>query len=95
MWGSTPGAEGAELMATGWKKYLRMLLAGTLLFGGALTASLVDGVLPASASTVTVTDCSGLPSDTGSLPYAVANAAAGNTITFKAGLSCPANRPSP
>ncbi len=93
MWGSTPGAEGAELMATGWKKYLRTLLAGTLLFGGAVTASLAVGVLPASASTLTVTDCSGSTSDAGSLPTAVASAASGDTITFKPGLSCPAKSP--
>ena len=79
-------------MATGWKKYLRTLLAEHL-FGGALPASLAVGVLPASASTLTVTDCSGSTSDAGSLPTAVASAASGDTITFKPGLSCPAKSP--
>ena len=47
----------------------------------------------ALAGAFTVTDCSGSVSDTGSLPYAVANASAGDTITFEAGLSCPAASP--
>jgi hypothetical protein len=44
-------------MVNGYKKYFRTLLAGSLLFGGAFTASLVVGVLPVSAATLTVTDC--------------------------------------
>jgi hypothetical protein len=38
-------------MARGWKKYFRTILAGSLLFGGALTSSLVLGAVPASAAT--------------------------------------------
>jgi hypothetical protein len=81
-------------MTTGFGRYFRALLAGSLLFGGALTASLLAGVTPASAATLTVTDCSGWPLDTGSLPYAVANASSGDTITFSRGLSCRPPRPS-
>ena len=58
-----------------------------------LTASLSLGVEPASAASWTVTDCSGSPSDTGSLPYAVANSSAGDTITFSPSLSCPPSSP--
>ena len=43
--------------------------------------------------TLTVTDCSGSPTDTGSLPYAVAHASFGDTITFGAGVSCPLSSP--
>ena len=46
-----PKAEGGGLVTTGWKKYLRTVLAGSLLFG-VLTASLAVGVLPASAASV-------------------------------------------
>ena len=68
-------------------------MVGPLLLGGALTASVAVGVLPAQATTWTVSDCSGSPTDTGSLPYAVANAASGDTVTFAGALSCPPASP--
>ncbi len=37
-------------MASGFGKYLRMLLVGSLVFGGVMVASVVGGSLPASAS---------------------------------------------
>ena len=92
---STPRGQVGGLVTTRWKKYLRAVLAGSLLFAAALAALLVGGVLPASAASLTVTDCSGSLSDTGSLPYAVANASSGDTIEFDAGLSCPPTSPIP
>jgi hypothetical protein len=53
-------------------------------------------VLPAQvagASTDAVTTCSGVASTPGSLPYEVANAGSGDTITFAPGLSCPPTSP--
>jgi hypothetical protein len=74
-------------------KYVRTLLAGSLLMGGAVVSSLAVGVLPAGAAAQTVTDCSGSPLDSGSLPHAVATAASGDTIAFAEGLSCPPTSP--
>jgi trimeric autotransporter adhesin len=71
----------------------KAILAGILLVGGALSASLSVRVQSASAASWTVTDCSGSPSDPGSLPYAVANSSGGDTITFLSGLSCPPSSP--
>jgi len=73
-------------MRAGINRSLRALLAGSLVFGGALTASLVVGVLPASAATLTVTTCS--DSGAGSLRQAVIGASAGDTIDFAPSPSC-------
>ena len=73
-------------MALCIKRSVRAVLAGSLVSGGALTASLVVGVLPASASTVTVTTCS--ESGAGSLRQAVIDAGAGATIDFAPSPSC-------
>ncbi len=80
-------------MTAQWTKHLRALQTASLLVGAALTGSLFVGTLHAAAAASTVTDCSGSSADTGSLPYAVAQAAAGDTINFAAGLSCPASSP--
>jgi hypothetical protein len=57
-------------------------------------ATIFTVVLPtevASAATDTVTTCSGDASTPGSLPYEVANATSGDTITFS--VACPASSP--
>ena len=41
-----------------------------------------------SGGNPTVTDCSGSPTDIASLPYVVAHASSGGTVTFGTGLSC-------
>jgi hypothetical protein len=59
-------------------------------------ASVVVIALPAQvagASSDVVTTCSGAASTSGSLPYEVANAVSGDTITFAPGLSCPPSSP--
>jgi hypothetical protein len=71
---------------------LRSLLAGSVLTAGAFVAAFAVAT-PASATSLTVTDCSGSPTDTGSLPYAVANASPRDTVTFESGLSCPPSSP--
>jgi hypothetical protein len=42
-------------MGTGFKRSVRVVLAGSLVFGGALTAAIIGGVLPASAAVVVQT----------------------------------------
>jgi hypothetical protein len=50
----TPNAEGTGLVARGWKKHVGTMLTGSLLFGGAVTSSVVLGAPPASAATAVV-----------------------------------------
>ena len=64
-----------------------------MLFGSTLSVSLAVGEAPASATGLQVANCSGSPTDTDSLPYAVAHASAGETISFLSGLSCPPSSP--
>ena len=70
----------------------RVGLVGASLFVGLSALSMV--VLPgqvASAATDIVTNCSGDATALGSLPYEVANAASGDTVTFS--VSCPPGSP--
>jgi predicted outer membrane repeat protein len=70
---------------------IRLCAATSAVLGlGAAFAAILPAQT-ASAATWTVTDCSGSPSDTASLPYAVANAGSGDTITITA--SCPSASP--
>src|ERR1039458_7575746 len=54
-------------MSTGFRKSLRAVLAGSLLLGGALTASVVVGASPASAAVVVQTI------SVGSGPYGISS----------------------
>jgi hypothetical protein len=68
----------------------RLRRAG-MIAAGVITAAIglsLAGQGVALAGAFTVTDCSSSISDTGSLPYAVANAAAGDTITIAPSPSC-------
>jgi hypothetical protein len=59
-------------------------------------ATFAIAILPAQvahAATDVVTTCSGSASASGSLPYEVANASSGDTVTFANGLSCPPGSP--
>jgi len=68
---------------------LSRILAATLAAGSvALVASQVPAAV-AGAATQSVTNCSGDSTVSGSLPYVVANAAAGDLITFNIGVACP------
>ncbi len=69
---------------------LRLSVVG-LLVGLTTVAVAVFPASVASAGTDTVTNCSGSPSTSGSLPYEVENAAAGDTIDFS--VSCPPTSP--
>ncbi len=69
------------------------LSAGSLIVGLASVAVVVLPAQVASANTDIVTNCGGAASTSGSLPYEVANAASGDTITFQSGLSCPPASP--
>jgi hypothetical protein len=64
-------------------------LVGVLALGGSLGSGLaIASAQVASADTDTVVNCSGSASVAGSLPSAVANASAGDTINFSLGGSC-------
>ena len=64
----------------------------TLIASGALGVGSVTVTSGnAGASTYVVNDCSGSPTDTVSLPYALAHASPGDTIDFS--VSCPASTP--
>lgn len=69
-------------------------LVGAALIVGAATFTIA--ILPAQvahAATDVVTSCSGSASSSGSLPYEVANASAGDTVIFANNLSCPPGSP--
>ena len=67
-------------------------LGVTLIASGALGVGSVTVTSGnAGASTYVVNDCSGSPTDTVSLPYALAHASPGDTIDFS--VSCPASTP--
>ncbi len=57
---------------------------------GCVSASVFSAQV-AGAATDSVTNCSGSPTHPGSLPYEVANASSGDTISFS--VSCPASSP--
>ena len=67
--------------------WMRALLTAAIAAGSALVLAQVPATL-AGAVTLSVSDCSGSALDTGSLPYAVAHASAGNTIAFSPTLAC-------
>jgi hypothetical protein len=67
------------------------LLVAALVTGFATLSVVVLPARVASAATDAVTTCSGNATVPGSLPYEVAKAASGDTITFS--LSCPASSP--
>jgi hypothetical protein len=71
--------------AAGHRKVIR--IASVLALGGSVGSGLaLASAQVASANTATVTDCSGSPSDAGSLPAAVAAASPGDMINFS--VSC-------
>jgi hypothetical protein len=67
------------------------LVIASLVMGLATMSTVVLPAQDASAATDMVTTCSGDATVPGSLPYEVANAASGDTITFS--VSCPPNSP--
>jgi hypothetical protein len=73
-------------MGVGLRRTLRTVLAGSLVFGSVLTGAVIGGATPASAATVTVTNCN--DSGTGSLRQAIADAAPGDTVTFALAPVC-------
>ena len=78
-------------MVTGPKRLLRAVAAVSLVGGVSLAGVATFGAGTASAATLAVSDCSGSGSDTGSLPYTVAHASAGDVVTFA--VSCPVGSP--
>ncbi len=69
------------------RRWMPLVLAVVLASSGVVAASSLAG-----AATDVVTNCSANPAVTGSLPYEVANAASGDTITFAnpiSSLNCP------
>ena len=79
-------------LSGGGRLTLSRVIGVTVIAAGALgvgSAAVVPGV--AAAGSFVVTDCSGSPSDSGSLPYAIANATSGETVDFS--VSCPAVSP--
>ncbi len=73
----------------------RSALVGKLVFGviagvGCVSSSVFTAQV-AGAATDSVANCSGSASDPGSLPYEVANASSGDTISFS--VTCPSNSP--
>ncbi len=82
---------------SGWSRPTHRHIATRLLVGLVLTVGVGAAsisILPvqiAGAATDTVTNCSGSSSVEGSLPYEVANASSGDTISFS--VSCPPGSP--
>jgi predicted outer membrane repeat protein len=82
MWSSRGRRPGA------WRRTATGLAVPAMVAGFCAMSGAVLPAQAAGAATWTVTDCSGSASDTGSLPYAVAEATAGDTITFSSTLGC-------
>jgi hypothetical protein len=78
-----------SLRTSGSARRLLAHLVGVMVLGGSISAGVaVATTQAAAAATDTVTNCSGDPTDAGSLPYEVQNAANGDTIDFALSPSC-------